>query len=258
MRIDELHWNILKQIQRCPAVLRHAYEAGYASTERQGFGTLVHATTLGGDFVVWEGKTRQGKAWEEFKAANAERTIVNLKDHLRAITITDKLRNHPHAGPLLVGEQELNWTAKMFGRMCGGTIDVYNPSTRALVELKTASSVHPERLKKAALWYGYHAQLAWYREAIRAKGGAVDSVWIVAVETSAPFPITVLHLSERLLLDGEKRNRLWCEQLKVCEDADQWPEYAQGPVSWDLEDEEQELVFDDDEDGTDDDAEAAE
>lgn len=247
MRIEELHWNILKHMQRSPAHLLHAHEAGYASTERQGFGTLVHAVTLGGEFVVWEGKTRQGKAWEEFKTSHEGKTIVNAKDHHKARRVADKLRAHPIAAALLVGETEKNWTCMLHGRWCGGTIDVYNPQTRALVELKTASSVHPERLKKAAQWYGYHGQLAWYRDAVRARGGAVDSAHIVAVETSAPYAVTVLDLTERILLAGEKLNRVWLEQLRVSEDSDEWPEYARGPVEWDVDDDEDgELVFDDD------------
>jgi hypothetical protein len=259
MRIESLHWNVLKRIDQSPSHLLAAYRQELESKPPQDFGTLCHLTTFGGEFAVWDGR-KQGKKWDEFATANAGKRVFSAKAHHRALRITDKLLSHPTAAPLLMGEQELAWEAPMLGRDCAGTIDVYNPQTRALVELKTASSTHPERFKRAALWYRYHAQLAWYREAIRAKGGEVESCWIVGVETAPPYAVTVLELTERLLLDGEKRNRLWIERLRVCEESDDWPEYAQGPVPFDLEEEDdRELVFDDeDEDGSDDDAEAAE
>ena len=60
-----------------------------------------------------------------------------------------------------------------------------------------------------------HAQLSFYRDALEHRGPC----YLIAVETVAPYAVTVMHLTERALLEGDKLNRMWLERLAQCEAA---------------------------------------
>lgn len=252
MRIESLHWSVLRQIQRSPAHLKYAHESGYASSRSQNAGTLIHAVALGGEFQIYDGE-RRGKAWEAFRDSHAPGAwIVTAKEYERAQRCVDVLRKHQLAWSLLMGRQEDKWTATMFGRPCAGTIDVYNPETGWLGELKTARTVEPERFRRAIAWYAYHAQLAWYRDSLLARGLPFERAGVVGLETEPPYAVTVAFMTPRALDMGQRLNRLWAERLQACEESDDWPSYTQEPITFDVEEQEPELIF-----GDDDESEAA-
>ncbi len=240
MRIEELHWSLLKQMALSPAHLRAAYEQGTDTTRSMSNGTLIHALVLGGDVLVWEG-VRKGKKWEEFEAKNEGRFIVTRKEYDTASLAAVSVMWSPIAKPLLEGRREWSWSATMHGRRCAGRIDVAGPAT---VDLKTSNSVEPGRFSRACLRMGYHAQLAWYQDARRALGEDPGDAWIIGVETKAPFPVTVLHVTQRALDEGRKLNRLWLEKLNACEAADEWPGYVQSAVELDIVEDDGGLIID--------------
>ena len=96
---------------------------------------------------------------------------------------------------------------------------------------------------------GYHSQLAWYRNGAAQNGLDVDGCFTIAVETKPPHCVTVMQMTENALRIGEKRYSAWMERLKICEAADEWPGYVQDVVPFDVWDD-QELVFEEDEEGT--------
>jgi hypothetical protein len=78
-----------------------------------------------------------------------------------------------------------------------------------------------------------------YREALRSVGVTVARAVIVAVETSPPYCVTVLELTDRALDVGYRTACAWLEQYKVCRDSDEWPGYVQAPVPFDIVEEEE-------------------
>jgi len=228
----ELHWSQLKRIAESPAHYKYRLTAPNESTPQMAFGTLVHAMLLGGDFVVYkETKTRSGKKWDDFEAKNVGALIVTASEEERALAIAEKVRNHPLAAPLLNGDKEVKWEKKLYGRTCAGRVDLLGSDF--ICDLKTSATTQPDRFGRLALRMAYHAQLAWYRDAI---GKPSDACYILGVETRAPYAVTVLKLTERALLEGGKLNRLWLEKLAACEDANEWPEYSQSTVELDVVD----------------------
>lgn len=230
MRIEELHFSTLKLMAKSPAHLRHAVETGWKPTRSMNVGTIAHAILLGGDLVVFDGR-RQGKKWEEFEAAHDDQTIVTRTEYDQADAMAASVARHHIASRLLIGDHERPWVATMYGRKCAGRIDVAGPHT---VELKTTNDAEPGRFQRQCLRMAYHAQLAWYQDARRALGEAPGEAYIIGVESKAPYPVTVLHLTERALLEGRKLTRLWLERLAACEAADEWPGYVQSVVELDI------------------------
>lgn len=227
MKNPELHWSQLRHIDKSPAHYLAALKEPREQTPAMRFGTLVHALVLGGQYVVYDGE-RRGKVWAEFQAANEGAFIVTASEHERARYVAETVRRDPVAKPLLEGITELAWERQLYGRHCAGRADVFKKGSH-LVDLKTTADAHPERFSRHALKFGWHGQLAFYRDALEHRGPC----FIIAVETAAPYAVTVLELTERALLEGDKLNRLWLERLAACEAIDHWPGYVQ--MAWPLD-----------------------
>lgn len=214
-------------------------------------GTALHAYLLGGEkrVAVYTGGRRDDrvKAWQAFKRDNEGQHIL-IPSELEAVAgMRASLERHGRAMWLLDGIQErrIHWTDA--GRPCMGTPDNVIPKggRTTLVELKTCITSHPERFVWQCRKLAYHAQCAWYRRGIELSGdygpGPVDEVYMVVVESAAPYPVTVFRVDEPSLEAGEKMTRLWLEQLAVCEQKNHFPAYAESDVTLSVVDEEVEL-----------------
>jgi hypothetical protein len=207
---------------------------------------MVDTAVLGGpSMVVYDG-TRRGKAWDEFKAAHDGAEIVTATEAAVAAPVIEAVMRHEHAMHLLGSgtvKRRINWS--WLGRECSGEPDV---AGQYLVDLKTTRCAEPGRFTRDAIWRGYHAQLAWYRNGMLLSGlEPPTELFIVAVETSAPYPVTVLRLTERAIEQGERLCRVWMERLLACEATNEWPGYVQSSVDLDVPDDDLELTFGDDE-----------
>lgn len=232
-----IRYSHLRAIGRSPAHYRHACEGVREATPAMRLGTIVHGLVLGGGkTVVYDGE-RRGKAWQEFQAAHAGREIVTAAEVARAVPIADAVGMDPVAGPMLHAqdaqvETTLTWT--MDGLSCQGTPDYFDPSTGILFDLKTCSDASPRTFARHAWSYSYHAQLAWYANAMTLAGHTVRECLLVAVETSGPYGVSVHRLSPRMLAEGHRQWHAWWEQLRVCLAADQWPGYAESVCELDV------------------------
>lgn len=232
-----IRYSHLRAIGRSPAHYRHACTGQREATPAMRTGTLVHGLVLGGgQTVVYDGE-RRGRAWSDFAAAHEGREIVTAAEVARAVPIADAVTADPVAGPLLRAEEarreeRLSWS--MEGLACQGTPDYFNPATGVLLDLKTCSDASPRAFGRHAWSYSYHAQLAWYAHALTLAGHTVRECLLVAVETSAPYGVSVHRLSPRLLEEGHRQWRAWWEQLRVCIAADQWPGYAEAVCELDM------------------------
>lgn len=231
---EPVRFSNLKRIALSPAHYK-ASLTEHVDSPAMRLGRLVHHLVLGGNpFVVWEGD-RRGKAWLEFKEANDQAEIATRSEADLAGQIALSVAGSDVAAPFLVGKREhaVKWTT--MGRACS-TMGIDLLGDGFITELKTASCTEPERFRRAALSMGYHAQLAWYRDAAHSLGWApISDAYIVAVETRAPFAVTVMHLGDRALEEGAKLCRLWFERLLSCEAVDEWPSYVQSVVEFEVE-----------------------
>jgi hypothetical protein len=207
-------------------------------------GTALHAYLLGGEksVAVYTGGARNDrfKAWQAFKAQHEGKHILIPSELETVAGMRKSLERHERAMWLLDGIQErtIRWTDA--GRACMGTPDVVIPKAnrRIVVDLKTTRTSHPERFVWECRKHAYHAQLAWYRRGVELCGeygsDPIDEVFIVAVESTAPYPVTVFRLDEPSLEAGEKMCRLWLEQLAVCEKDNHFPAYTESDVELSL------------------------
>lgn len=237
---EPVRFSTLKLMALSPAHYRAAVQKQTYSKER---GSALHALVLGGPGVIaYPGKVRRGKEYDEFVKANPGAIILTKSDWERAVGMAEAVTTHRFAMEVLQGEheREIDWT--FLGRACQSHVDVF--TTDYVTELKSAASSNPDRFAWQSLRYQYNAQLAFYQEALVQSGLAVPrEAFVVAVESSAPYVVTVMRATERALDHGRRSCRLWMERLLGCEAANEWPGYVGNIVDLDVPEDEPELTF---------------
>lgn len=229
---------------KSPAHLREVWDHGEVQAESaaMGLGSAVHHLVFNTKRVItYPGAVRRGKAWDEFQLEHADDWVVSRSDYERANRMVGSLDVNKDAVRLLSGvcESPINWTLN--GRACRSTPDAR--SDGFVTDLKTCQSSQPDKFMHQALRLNYPASLAWYQEAIRASGeDDPKEAYIVAVESTAPYPVQIFKLTERALDKGHQLWRMWFEQLRACEESNAWPAYCQAIVDFDVP-EELELQF---------------
>lgn len=239
----------LKAVARSPLHLRSCLDGEEkASTSALEKGTAVHALLFGTKTVTfYPGAVRRGKEWDGFKAAHEGDCILTATEYEKAMRMAERVSNHKDAMWALDGVREKTILWKYLGRECRSTPDVFSPEMGFVTELKTCANADPQRFTWQALRMAYHAQLAYYMEAVAQSGlGTPRSAYVVAVESTAPYPVTVLRLTDRALDAGQRMFRLWFERFLACEQANAWPAYVESIVDLDVPEDDLELTFGDD------------
>ncbi len=232
--IEPVHFTRLKLMAQSAA---HYQGATFEDSDFLLKGSGVHSLVLGGRPVVEYPERRYGKAWDAFKLEHENDIILPTKSYDEAHRIADAVLANRIAMALLADaehELDLEWT--MDSRACAGRLD--SLGTHALTDLKTTRCSQPGWFIREAVRRAYHAQLAWYRQgAWLARQKAPGACYIIAAETSSPYPVTVFEVVPRALEQGMRLWRLWWEQLRVCEETDIWPAYTEAVVELDVPDE---------------------
>lgn len=245
--LEPVRYSRLKLMGLSPA---HYHAATKDETYAMERGSAVHSLVLETEEVLgWEdGRPRRGKDYEAFAAEHEGAIILTHTEYQMAKAQADAVKANPLAMRLLDGHRENEIAFKIGDRPCGGRPDVWTPSF--VTELKCTVSSHPERFAWQAYKLGYAGQLAWYSDALVLLGKAApEAHYIVAVESKAPYVVTVFRLTRALIEQGRRNYRTWFEQLMVCEATDEWPGYCQAVVPLDVREAEGALVFGDEDEG---------
>lgn len=135
-------------------------------------GTLFHSLFLEPEkfeteYAVWTGKTRRGKAWEEFEAIHQDKTIVTASEHKQAqemlqAALKSKLVKRVFDLP---GEAEYSHFCRDAdtGVVLKCRPDKYLPRLRWVIDVKTAANPLPvgyECFQKDAYKFGYYVSAA--------------------------------------------------------------------------------------------------
>jgi hypothetical protein len=243
-----LHFSELKALALSPRQYLARVNLGLVPTAPMRLGTLVHWRVLGAQragakpIVIYDGR-RSGKAWEDFEARHAHAEIFTAAEDARAQEIAAAVLADPIARARLEGARvEVPLTWEEGGLKCSTSgIDVLTASA-ALGDLKATSTVHPDTWTRHAFRMLYPQQLAWYRRGARACGLDVrGGLFLLGVETKAPFEVVDLELTEAMLDFADRTLTLWLERLEVllasCPSPRSfldWPGYAQAPIPWDV------------------------
>ena len=218
----------LRSYGRSAAHGLHARMTEAAQTQAMQRGTAVHALVFRNRPVIgWHGAQRRGKDYEAFVAENQDVEILTAAEFEKACRMAKAVKSSPLAAPLLEGDVEQTVHFTWYGRMCRATPDVRGK--RRVVDLKTTVCSDPERFQWHSLRFAYHAQLRMQQIAT----GAAEA-YLIAVESTEPFPVTVFRVTDEALKYGEKQLALWMERLITCESSGYFPSYVECIVPLDV------------------------
>jgi hypothetical protein len=187
--------------------------------------------------VCYDGR-RAGKAWLKFEKRHKERgaVILNAREYEVAMGVVDAVRRHKRAMKLLFDgtTRELTFDWTYCDRACRATPDAHVPGVRNS-DLKSTRTAEPRRFARDALQRAYHAQLAYYSEALAAHlGKRPVEDYLVAVENVRPHNVVVWRMPERTMAVGAMLVNQWFEQLLVAESSNYYGGYVEHDLELDL------------------------
>lgn len=231
VRRPGVNFSLLKEMARSAKRYRFRAANPIEDTARLALGRATHTAVFESDrfaieYAVFPGPRRAGKEWDAFCAAHRGQTILNLDEYATALSMRDAVRAHPVAGPLLASgkpEQTVTWKDEETGLDCKGRIDWMAGSSSAFCDLKTTTDIDADRFGALATRFGYHGQMAYYREGLLANGLEIDAK-IIAVEADEPHDVAVFALAnEDTLYAGEEMWRGALRRVADCQERGVWP-----------------------------------
>lgn len=237
------------RLKRFALSAAHYADPSFKETGEMRKGTGLHCYMLGGEskVAIFRDGIRNAKSakWIAFQEANQGKHILIPSELAKVEGMRRSLEKHQRAMALLddgVQEQRITWD--IGGRACAGTPDVVKPKNgkKRLVELKTCKSSAPQKFMWQGLNMFYPSQVSWYQDGLEKtmayEPGPVDEVYVVAVESVEPYPVTVFRMRDSILARGRRQWRVWFEALRNCEQSNHFPAYTESDVDWEDEAEE--------------------
>lgn len=239
-------------IKECPAALKWQIENGFKQSRDMEKGTLVHQMVLGGlQFHVITATLasgpNKGKRATNFQCTaareEAERVRANgfvpVFEHelleLQELAHGIRVAIAAYGIDLDACEREKmhQWTSPE-GIECEGTPDarLVTPTGIITLDLKVSYTANPDDWDRKLDADCSDLQAAAYEEQAQAEHGDLPKQHIiVAAETEAWCPVSILPVSESYMEIGRKK---WARAKHIwrncCED-DKWPGYQSRPVS---------------------------
>jgi len=231
------HWSTIKRLADSGVQYLHAVNSPFEPTRAMLIGTGTHHIVLGdrptSKVAFFPGDARRGPEWKAFVEAHPGFDILTRPEHEEADHIAQSVLRDPVAREYLSGarfEVPLSWEEGGMNFSTSG-VDIIQPGR--IGDLKTTATTELRALQAQCFKMGYHGQLAFYRRGCRANGiDCSAGMFLLCVETKAPFEVVVLELSEELIELADRTVTLLLEKLRVYTDSRQWPGRAQSPVVW--------------------------
>jgi hypothetical protein len=238
-KIDRTNFSWLKHFAKSPAHARHFKIEPPPDTDAKKLGRVVHLAAFEPErfrsrIAVWDGKVRNGKAWDDFEKANAGLEILTKNELAKCLAIQKAVQADAEAMKYVQGgrgEVSLCWT--LHQQMTDGTTDAIACKGRmdfyargALVDLKSTRDASREAFGRQAFGLNYHTQGAWFQDAIAALGRPAMPYVIVAVENEALHAVKVWRVPDEALELGRQTYRRWLNLLASCRRTNEWPAYG--------------------------------
>ena len=242
LEIEAVNWSTLKEMRRSALHYRHRVTVPREDTASLRAGRIAHTAVFeperfATDYALFDhenkgGKVvRNGNVWEEFKKANAHKTIITPAEHAKAMALSAAVRAHPLASPYLQrghAEKTIQWTDPETGLRCKGRIDFDSSSKRAIVDLKSSASIAYGPFASTSYRLGYHCQLGFYQWGYKEATGEDLPVVVIPVEASAPHDVTAFEYSQDCLDTGREEARSLLVKLAHHREKNTWPgQYAE-------------------------------
>lgn len=247
--LPRLNWSKLKHLEKSAQHFQYYLLNEDEDTDARKLGRAVHLAVFEPELfratcVVWDCGARRGKDWEAFVKRNEGKEILTENQHASALAISQSVRNHAIAQKYIAGgqgEATVLWEylspmtaeAPGFKLECKSRPDFLTDSGW-LVDLKKVRDASPAGFGRAVWNYRYHAQAAFYVDAIKSVTGQERPVAFVAVEEKPPHVVQVYRLTQEQLELGRTTYRELLSTYNQCRSKNRWPGYADNELDVEL------------------------
>jgi hypothetical protein len=193
------------------------------------FGKTVHAAILEPDVfnswcAIWGGASKRGKAWEEFKAEYADHFIVTSEEREAIAMILQSVQAHDKARWLIEStkhEVSMFWSHTAYGP-AKARIDGYSPTH--MFDIKTCRDIETYAFGRQAAALAYPLQMGWYWHGVEcSQAQTVESVYIIAIETSPPYDVAVWAVPRGVLEMGRDEAVEIATRYRACQVTNTYP-----------------------------------
>jgi hypothetical protein len=240
-RDTRVNWSTLRLICTSPRHYINNLSTPRADTDALLLGRLTHCAVLEPDRLatayvvsprfnktmknenaILKGYDGGREAAERFEEENADREIVTLEMMSQARAMRNAVLSDPVASPYVLSglaEQRIEWVDAETGIECCGRVDYLNAG---LTDLKTTRAI--VSCERDSARFGYHSEVAWYSDGLRAAGHlVVRPPALVFVESVPPYDVLVLTFDEDDLAVGRRVYRAALARLAECRSTGKWP-----------------------------------
>ena len=214
----------LKQGRISMLHMLHAMNTDVVPTDPMNLGSALDCAFLEPELlpkkvVLWEGKRRAGKEWDEFKTEHRGKIILTNGYYEHFQGMLRNLRKHPEMRKWMSspGDVQVSHTAEIQGVMVKGRIDKL--TNDPIIDLKSSGiELDETRFATQAVKLGYHIQGAIYLRLFNRKRFILG-----VVENTAPYDVVMFELSPELLAIGDAQAMLLLSAWKACCENNHWP-----------------------------------
>ena len=195
--------SMLNLLNKSPQTLAQFIEYGGETTPAMHFGKAFHMSILepekfSSEVAIYDGKTKRGKAWDEFSLENEDKTIITAVEFECIKGMEDRITSTvPH---LLDGLKEVVSVWETGGIKCKGKVDIQNPITNTIIDIKTTGDKSLSSFRNSCYKYGYHRQAAFYLDGFQAK----EFIFVV-IEKKSPYNVGIYIASDEFINHGREQ-----------------------------------------------------
>ena len=200
-----------------PQEIYHRYvknDAPSRDTPAFVFGRAFHKICLErgqfyDDFAIFQGKTRRGKAFDEFKELNPGKDIITIEIHDEIRRLRDRLFEVDEVRSLLTGgkaESSVLWKDKETGIKCKARADYIKGNV--IIDIKTCMNASRHAFNQDIVKYNYYIQAAHY-----CAGFGVDHFAFIVIDKQIYPRIHVVDLSNEYYEMGVVARRAQMERV---------------------------------------------
>lgn len=141
------------------------------------------------------------------------------------VDMSFNLLAHEQFKALLEGahrELSITWEDSETGVKCKARIDIYNPLFAILSDIKTTKETARLSFSSDFCRFQYDAQMAFYRQGLKAVGLEVESVVIASVASSGAHEVELYTPEDALMQIGDAKVSRWLKQWAELEESGEW------------------------------------
>lgn len=240
-----INGSLLKTVDRYSLAHAKAQLDGLDEFESDAldFGTCFHSLLLEGrvDYEIipatYENEKGEVKPWnwnanvcKKWGAAQGDKIPLTTKEAASLEAMVAAVHDNPDVKPFLKGDTELSVFAEREGLPVKARIDLLPSDPNGpVIDFKKARSSEPSQFLKSALDLRYHLSAAWNLDVLRWAGIERKEFWLVAVEDSAPYAVSILKFLDvpmSFLRVGRSKCRAAFKRLQSAYESKRWPDYG--------------------------------